>query len=124
MCYSLRIHTETLEKRICNSLFWCPTGQFIILAGLRNMNGTLEFVDTSDMTIMTPSVEHFQCTDIEWDPTGRYVTSAVSFWGQKVCLSVCLLVSYVPFSLLASQRSHYQRICVRANFVKAFANTN
>lgn len=76
--------TETLEKRQCNSLFWCPTGQFIVLAGLRSMNGVIEFVDSSDMTVMSLPQEHFMCTDIEWDPTGRYVVSAVSFWAQKV----------------------------------------
>ncbi|XP_067673505.1 eukaryotic translation initiation factor 3 subunit B-like [Haliotis asinina] len=76
-------HLKTLEKRVANHLFWSPTGQFIILAGLRSMNGVLEFVDTSDMTVMTQT-EHFMATDIEWDPTGRYVTSAVSWWGHKV----------------------------------------
>ncbi|XP_067938024.1 eukaryotic translation initiation factor 3 subunit B-like [Watersipora subatra] len=75
---------KTLEKRQCNSLFWCPAGQFIILAGLRNLNGVLEFVDSSDMTVMTSPQEHFMCTDVEWDPTGRYVSTAVSFWGHKM----------------------------------------
>jgi len=87
-CELNQFHTtrfiETLEKKACNSLFWCPTGQFIVLAGLRNMNGVLEFIDTSDMTVMGGPHDHFSATDIEWDPTGRYVTSAVSAWGQKV----------------------------------------
>ena len=54
------------------------------------MNGVLEFVDTSDMTVMTPPQEHFMCTDVEWDPTGRYVTTAVSWWGHKVSVRLVL----------------------------------
>jgi len=74
---------KTLEKRQVNHLFWSPNGQFIVLAGLRSMNGILEFVDTADMTIMMQA-EHFMATDVEWDPTGRYVATAVSWWGHKV----------------------------------------
>ena len=58
------------ERKTANHLFWSPTGQFIILAGLRGMNGVLEFVDTGDFTSMGGG-EHFMCTDVEWDPTGR-----------------------------------------------------
>ena len=68
---------------MCNTLFWSPAGQFIVLAGLRNLGGTLEFVDTNDFTIMN-STEHYSCSDVEWDPTGRYVVTAVSFWKNKV----------------------------------------
>merc|ERR1712038_856083 len=71
------------ERKVANCLFWCPTGQFVVLAGLRTMNGVLEFIDTSDFTSMN-SGEHFMCTDIEWDPTGRYVMTGVSWWGHKV----------------------------------------
>merc|ERR1712150_389345 len=53
------------ERQTANHIFWNPAGQFVVLAGLRNMNGVLEFTDTS------------------WDPTGRYVMSAVSWWGHK-----------------------------------------
>jgi len=74
---------KTLEKRSANTLFWSPNGQFCVLAGLRSMNGVLEFVDTHDMTVMNQT-EHFMATDVEWDPTGRYVASAVSWWGHKV----------------------------------------
>ena len=48
-----------------------------------SMNGVLEFVDSSDVTVMAQT-EHFMATDVEWDPTGRYVVSAVSWWGHKV----------------------------------------
>jgi len=71
------------ERKTANHIFWSPTGQFVILAGLRGMNGVLEFIDTSDFTTMG-SGEHFMCTDVEWDPTGRYVMTGVSWWGHKV----------------------------------------
>merc|ERR1712099_88452 len=71
------------ERKTANHIFWSPSGQFVVLAGLRTMNGVLEFIDTSDFTSMN-SGEHFMCTDIEWDPTGRYVMTGVSWWGHKV----------------------------------------
>lgn len=74
---------KKFEKRAFNSLFWSPRGQFVVLAGLRDMSGALEFIDTKDFTVMSSS-EHFMATDIEWDPTGRYVASVVSWWGHKV----------------------------------------
>lgn len=74
---------KTLEKKACNHLFWSPRGQHIILAGLLNLNGVFEFVDTNDFTIMGAS-DHFMCTDVEWDPSGRYVFTAVSWWGHKI----------------------------------------
>jgi len=74
---------KTLEKRTVNTICWAPLGQFVVLAGLRSMNGVLEFVDTSDMTVMATE-EHYMATDIEWDPSGRYFMSGVSFWSQRV----------------------------------------
>jgi len=74
---------KTMDRRQANHLFWSPAGKFLVLAGLRQMNGVLEFIDTSDMTVMS-SQEHFMASDVEWDPTGRYVTTAVSFWALKV----------------------------------------
>lgn len=47
------------------------------------MVGALDFIDTSDMTVMNQA-EHDFATDVEWDPTGRYVVTGVSWWGQKV----------------------------------------
>ena len=47
------------------------------------MSGALDFIDTSDMTVMNQA-EHDMATDVEWDPTGRYVVTGVSWWGQKV----------------------------------------
>ena len=59
-----------------------------------SMNGVLEFVDASDVTVMAQT-EHFMATDVEWDPTGRYVVSAVSWWGHKVSggISSCATLS-------------------------------
>ncbi|KAK2557121.1 Eukaryotic translation initiation factor 3 subunit B [Acropora cervicornis] len=74
---------KTFEKKQVNSIFWSPCGQFCILAGLRNMNGVLEFYDTVDSTCMSQA-EHFMATDVEWDPTGRYVATSVSWWAHKV----------------------------------------
>lgn len=56
------------------------------------MSGRLEFVDTSDFTIMAQN-EHFMATDIEWDPTGRYVASGISWWMHKV------IIIYIFFAL-------------------------
>ena len=67
------------------------------------MNGVLEFVDTSDMTVMTPPQEHFMCTDVEWDPTGRYVTTAVSWWGHKVSVRLAVVLRLpVPYLSIVS----------------------
>lgn len=74
---------KNFENKQCNHLFWSPTGQFIVLAGLRNNYHCLDFIDTSDFTL-TNSGEHFMVTDVEWDPTGRYVVTAVSWWAHKV----------------------------------------
>lgn len=72
-----------LEKRQANTIFWSPRGQFVVIAGLRNMNSSLEFIDTSDMTSMT-TAEHYLVSDVEWDPTGRFVATGVSYWVSKV----------------------------------------
>jgi len=68
---------KTLEKRQANSLFWAPTGRYIVIAGLRAMNHQIEFFDTEIMDTLS-QVQHPQCTSIAWDPTGRYVASYVS----------------------------------------------
>ncbi|MBN3271543.1 EIF3B factor, partial [Polyodon spathula] len=74
---------KTFDKQQANSIFWSPQGQFLVLAGLRSMNGALAFVDTSDCTMMNIA-EHYMASDVEWDPTGRYVVTSVSWWSHKV----------------------------------------
>jgi len=74
---------KRLEKRQVNSIFWSPRGQFVVLAGLKQMSGALEFIDTQNLQ-MTTQVEHFMMTDVDWDPTGRYVVTSVSYWERKV----------------------------------------
>lgn len=47
------------------------------------MDGMLEFIDTSDVSLMHRQ-EHTKVTDLSWDPTGRYVVSSLSYWTEKV----------------------------------------
>lgn len=61
---------------------------------LFRMSGSLEFIDTSDFTIMSQN-EHFMATDIEWDPTGRYVVSGISYWMHKVCSYPVFCIKFV-----------------------------
>uniref|UniRef100_A0A8B9KAZ1 Eukaryotic translation initiation factor 3 subunit B n=1 Tax=Astyanax mexicanus TaxID=7994 RepID=A0A8B9KAZ1_ASTMX len=74
---------KMFDKQQANSIFWSPQGQFLVLAGLRSMNGALAFVDTSDCTMMNIA-EHYMASDVEWDPTGRFVVTSVSWWSHKV----------------------------------------
>ena len=69
---------KRFDQKQVTQLFWSPTGQFIVIAGLK-VNHSLEFIDTSDFSI-TQTTEHFMATDVEWDPTGRYVVTANSYW--------------------------------------------
>jgi len=67
-----------LEKKSCNEIRWSPMGGNCILAGLRNLNGVLEWWNCTDKELLqTGQDEHFMCTDIEWDPTGRYLATSV-----------------------------------------------
>jgi len=70
---------KTLEKRPVNNVFWAPHGTFVVLAGLKNLNGVLEFWNTNEMECMAQE-EHFMATDVEWDPTGRFVASSVTHY--------------------------------------------
>ena len=70
---------NTHEARGINTISWSPIGRYCILASLKASSGTLEFWDTSSMTLMSSS-DHELCTHLEWDPSGRFVASLVSFW--------------------------------------------
>ncbi|MCL7043386.1 hypothetical protein MKW94_015473 [Papaver nudicaule] len=67
----------TLKGKNANALYWSPTGRFILLAGLRHLNGQLEFYNVDELETMSTG-EHFNATEIKWDPTGRYVATAVT----------------------------------------------
>ncbi|GAB2300311.1 Eukaryotic translation initiation factor 3 subunit B [Dionaea muscipula] len=67
----------TLKSKQANALYWSPSGHYIILAGLKGLNGQLEFYNVDELETMA-SAEHFMATDIEWDPTGRYVATSVT----------------------------------------------
>ncbi len=41
-----------------------------MLAGLKALNGQLEFFNVDEMETMA-TAEHFMATDVEWDPTGE-----------------------------------------------------
>lgn len=67
----------TIKGKQANSLYWSPIGRFIILAGLKALNGQLEFFNVDELETMATG-EHFMATDIEWDPTGRYAATSVT----------------------------------------------
>lgn len=77
------VELKRYEKCPYNSMHWSPRGQFVVLAGLSELNGAIEFIDTANFTVMNSS-EHFMVTNVEWDPTGRYVATSVSWWHHKV----------------------------------------
>lgn len=63
--------------RNANMICWSPAGKNLVLAGLKSMNGQLEFFNVDESETMATG-EHFMCTDLEWDPTGRYVATVVT----------------------------------------------
>jgi len=69
-----------------------------VLAFLKAAEGPLEFIDTSDFSVMNAMTPELT-TDIAWDPTGRYVVGAVSAWTGKVVSGVSLLF-YPQYPLL------------------------
>jgi len=72
---------HTLTNKQCNSIFWSPQGSFVLLAGLKSMNGQLEFFNVDDLETMA-TAEHFMCNYVNWDPTGRFVATSVTSENQ------------------------------------------
>lgn len=70
-------HLITLKSKSANAIFWSPQGRHLILAGLKGLNGQLEFFSADEMETLA-TAEHFMCTDVDWDPTGRYVATSVT----------------------------------------------
>ncbi|KAH6809358.1 translation initiation factor 3B1 [Perilla frutescens var. frutescens] len=60
----------TLKGKQATALYWSPNGHFIVLAGLKSLNGQLEFYNVDELETMALA-EHFMATDVKWDPTGR-----------------------------------------------------
>lgn len=50
--------------------WWCVQGKFLVLAGLKAINGQLEFFNVDELETMATG-EHYMATDVDWDPTGR-----------------------------------------------------
>jgi hypothetical protein len=71
-----------LERRAANSLYWSPAGGTVLLAGLKQLGGEMEWYNVNELQTMGAD-EHFMCTDVEWDPTGRYVTTGVSHFRHQ-----------------------------------------
>lgn len=67
----------TFPNKQANALFWSPAGRHLVIAGLKGLNGQLEFFDADTLDTMATG-EHFMCTDIDWDPTGRFVATSVT----------------------------------------------
>ncbi|XP_044947814.1 eukaryotic translation initiation factor 3 subunit B-like isoform X2 [Hordeum vulgare subsp. vulgare] len=66
----------TLNGRQANALFWSPAGRFIVLAGLKDRNGQMEFYNLDDLETM--AVAEHKATDVMWDPTGRFLATVVT----------------------------------------------
>ena len=68
---------EKLERKNVNRLIWSPKGKFIVLGGLENLAGHMEFWSVTDKGDLecTHSGDHYMATSIEWDPSGRFVLS-------------------------------------------------
>jgi len=61
----------TIKGKQSNSLDWSPIERLIILAGLKALNGQLEFYNVDELRTMETG-EHFMATDIVWDMIGRW----------------------------------------------------
>lgn len=70
-------HLGTLKGKSANAAYWSPSGHHLVLAGLKGLNGQLEFFSADEMETLA-TAEHFMCTDVDWDPTGRYVATSVT----------------------------------------------
>lgn len=70
---------KTMENRVANDVFWSPSGEHCVLAGLGEKSGALEFFNCTNMQSVCET-EHHMCTDVTWDPSGRYlITSTTQF---------------------------------------------
>lgn len=71
------VELKKFEKRVANYIKWSPQGDYVVVAGLGDKNGRLEFINLKDMTTCVET-EHMLCTDVEWDNSGRFVITSVT----------------------------------------------
>lgn len=71
------VKDATYGNKAANSLHWSPRGKHCVLAGLKGLDGQLEFFNVDEGETMATS-EHFMCNAVHWDPTGRYVATSVT----------------------------------------------
>ena len=67
----------TINGKQANHLYWSPAGNAVVLAGLNNINGQLEFWDVEEQ-MSTNIQEHFMCNEVYWDPSGRMLATVVT----------------------------------------------
>uniref|UniRef100_A0A7S1EQF8 Eukaryotic translation initiation factor 3 subunit B n=1 Tax=Timspurckia oligopyrenoides TaxID=708627 RepID=A0A7S1EQF8_9RHOD len=67
----------TIGKKTVSHLFWSPSGNIIVLAGLGALNGQLEWINVNEQISLNTN-EHFMATEIQWDSSGRYLSTSVS----------------------------------------------
>ena len=80
---------RTLEKKVVEDIYWSPEGQFVVLAGTRNLNGVLEFWNVHNLEMMA-SNEHYMSTDVQWDSSGRFVLTTASAWQHQIENGYCI----------------------------------
>lgn len=68
--------TRARARRAASQLFWSPAGRNILLAGLDQTSGQLEFFNVDDLATLRCQ-QHFLCNNVKWDATGRYVATWV-----------------------------------------------
>lgn len=68
---------KTFEKRPANQIFWSPSGEHCVIAGLGDKSGALEFYNMTNVS-MVCETEHHMCTDVGWDPSGRFLITSIT----------------------------------------------
>lgn len=82
-----RLLSSSFTSRRLRVGFWhnkqnpAVQGKYLVVAGLKGLNGQLEFISAEDMEVLN-AAEHFLASELEWDPTGRYVATAVTAMQQ------------------------------------------
>jgi translation initiation factor 3 subunit B len=69
---------HNMKEKQCNSLFWSPAGDYLVMAGLGSTyNGLFEFYSANEKMVLA-SREHLSCNEVTWDSSGRYLCTAVT----------------------------------------------